>query len=98
MNTVRIVQLDPYHRVYGMLVPLVAQRLAEGFAAVGDEDSIVLPQFMSRLWAKDPSTLLLAAIDTTGAIKGQTAAVYQAPKKVLFIQPRMDEPTENDAV
>src|SRR3990167_4492689 len=98
MNTVRIVQIDPYHKVYGMLVPLLAQRLAEGFTALGDEDSIVLPQFMSRLWAKDPGTLLLAAIDSTGTIKGHTAAVYQEPAQVLFIQPRLDEPTENDAV
>jgi hypothetical protein len=102
MQTVRIVQVEPYHKVYGLLTPLLAQRLSEGFAALGDEDSIVLPQFMSRLWAKDPGTLLLAAIDSTGTIKGHTAAVYQkagteAPQ-VIFIQPRLDEPTENDAV
>ena len=103
MNTVRIVQLDPYHKVYGLAVPLVTQRLSDGFTALGDESGIVLPQFMSRLWAKDPGVLLLAAIDPTGTIKGHAAAVYQknsnleAPQ-VIFIQPRLDEPTENDAV
>lgn len=97
METVRILQIEPYHKIYGLLIPQLAQRLMEGLAALGDDN--VLPQFMSRLWLRDPGVLLLAAIDSAGQIKGYTAAMHQAgSNEIVFLQPRMDEPTENDAV
>lgn len=98
MQTVRVIQVSPYHRIYGLLIPALAQRLHEGLASIGDETDYVLTNFMSLLWAKNPGVLLVAAVDSTGQVKGYTAALRQNESEVLFIQPRLDEPTENDAV
>lgn len=98
MNSVRVVQVSPYHKIYGLLTPILAQRLHEGLSSLGDETDYVLTNFMSMLWAKNPGVLLLAAVDAQGQVKGYTAALRQNESEVLFIQPRLDEPTENDAV
>ena len=96
-STVRILQIDPYHKIYGMLVPILAQRLAESLEAVGDGTNEFLFQFMSQLWGKDPGVALVAAIDPQGNVKGHTAAQVQGTQ-AFFLQPRLDEPTENDAI
>ena len=98
MNHVRVLALDPYHKIYGMLVPILAQRLHEGLSSLGDETDYVLTNFMSMLWAKNPGVLLLAAVDAQGQVKGYTAAIRQNESEVLFIQPRLDEPIEGDPV
>ena len=99
ISSVRIIRVDPYHKQYGLLVPMVAQRLLESLQALGDEADIVGPQFLARLWAKDPGVLLLAAVDQTGQIKGFAAAMFNPhTREFLLMQPRMDIPTENYSV
>lgn len=96
-----VIPIDPYHKVLGMLVPLLAQRLDENLQTLGDESGVILSQFMSLLWAKSPDVLLLAAIDAKGNIKGHVAATFQASdtgRQVFHTQPRQDEPAENDAI
>ena len=99
---VTIVKVDPYHKIFGLLVPELVQRLTESLQALGDETGAVLLNFMPRLWARDTGALLLAAVDEKGHVKGHVAAFFQetqeAGRQVVLIQPRLDEPAENDAV
>lgn len=97
---VTIIKIDPYHKVFGQLIPLLVQRLRESFEALGDEENVALSQFMSQLWFSehDKAVLLLAAIDEQGALKGHVAATKSNNFEVVLTQPRLDEPAENDAV
>jgi hypothetical protein len=54
--------------------------------------------FMSRLWAKDPGVLLIAAIGPDSKVKGHCAALVHLPGQVMVVPPKLDEPTENDAI
>lgn len=98
MTTVRVIRVDPYHKVYGVLVHELAQRISASTQKLGDEADIVCPQFFSALWAKSPYVLLLAAVDSVGYIKGFAAAQLKNETEVIILQPKMDEPTENDAI
>lgn len=95
-----IVKINPYHQVFGQLIPLLVPRLRESFGGLGDEENIALGHFMSQLWSpeRDKTVLLLAAIDEGGALKGHVAAAKANNFEVLLTQPRLDEPAENDAV
>ena len=101
---VKVISVDPYHKVYGLLVPMLAQRLLESVQAMGDDANLTTTSFMSMLWAANPNALLLAAVDGSGKIKGFCAATIAGQQfdgsqgQVFMLQPRMDEPTENDAV
>ena len=97
-GTVKVVQVDPYHDVYGWLVHPLVKRLHSSLQALGDETDEVLVGFLTKLWGKDPSVLLLAAVDQVGEVKGHAAAMLQGPNQAMFIQPRLDVPTDNDAV
>lgn len=96
---VKVVRVDPYHKVYVLAIPEIVQKFSDVLSQLGDEEGIVSAQFFSRLWAKDKGVLLLAAIDPeTGRVKGFTAAATSADGQCLMLQPRLDEPTQNDAV
>lgn len=94
---VKVLKVDPYHKVEGWLIPDLVQRLNESLQALGDEGGVTLVGFMTRLWANS-GVLLLAAVDEKGSIKGHAAAVTNGIGSVSIIQPRLDEPAENDAV
>src|SRR5216684_5638107 len=93
---VSVVVVDPYHKVYGMLVPQLTQRLLDAVEAFGDGPNTVV-EFMTRLHAKDRGAILLAAVTNSGKVKGYAAAGTNGPE-VIMIQPRLDEPTANDAI
>ena len=93
---VSVVVVDPYHEVYGMLVPALIQRLLDAVEAFGDGANTVT-DFMTRLHAKDKGVILLAAVTNSGKVKGYAAAGTNGPE-VIMIQPRLDEPTTNDAI
>ena len=94
---IQVVRLDPYHEVWGPLVPMVALKLAKSLEDMPDLLHGV-PVFMSALWANNPDVLLLAAINpATGEVKGFCSA-YIDGHILNIVQPRLDEPSENDAV
>jgi len=93
---VSVVVVDPYHKVYGMLVPALIQRLLEAVEAFGDGSNTVV-EFMTRLHAGDKGAILLAAVTPAGKVKGYAAAGTNG-SEVIMIQPRLDEPTSNDAI
>jgi hypothetical protein len=98
MTKVTIVRVDPYHKVYVLTIPQIVQKFSEVLQQLGDDNDNVATQFFPRLWAKDPGVLLLAAIDpATCLVKGFTAAAV-TDNTCTMTQPRLDEPTENDAV
>jgi hypothetical protein len=80
------------------LIPFLTPRLNETVEALGDADGLAVPMFMSRLWAKDQSVLLVAAVTPEGSVKGHCAALVHIPGQVLVVPPKLDEPTENDAI
>ncbi len=98
MNELKIVRLDPYHPVLGLLVPQVAHRLLESVKQLDVDDSEdTIVHAMSRLWNKDPTVLVLACIDNGGHVKGHAVATIEAGNAFL-LQPRIDEPTERDTI
>lgn len=93
-----ITKIDPYHAILGMVIPELVKRLDESFQALGDESGVTLTGLMTRLWSRDPGILILAAVDEKGDIKGHAAAAQAPDKQIILVQPRQDEPAENDAV
>lgn len=99
MTKVKVVRVDPYHKTYGLLVPEIVQKFMDTLAQFGDETGNVAMNVFPRLFAKDPGTLLLAAVDpSVGKVKGFTAAITTPDGMCVMLQPRLDESTENDAV
>lgn len=99
MTKVKIIKVDPYNKISVLTIPQIVQRFAEVMQQLGDEEGAVAANFFPRLWAKDPGVLLLAAVDpASGSVKGFTAAATSVDGQALMCQPRLDEPTENDAV
>jgi len=97
MTSLQIIALDPYHPVLGLLVPQVAQRLLESakqMSIEGDSEETVIAA-LARLWAKDPTVLMLACVDTEGHVKGHAVASIEG-NSAFLLQPRIDEPTDND--
>ena len=100
MISLKIVRLDPYHPVLGLLVPQVAQRLLDNTKQLGleDEDSeATIHNTLSRLWSNDPTVLMLACIDSAGHVKGHAVASIEG-NNAFLLQPRIDEPTDRDTI
>lgn len=94
-NTTVIV--DPYHPQLGALAHLVSQRLVEDTQKIGDEDDFTVTSLFSRLWALDPTVLVLAVLDSeSGELVGYSAASIEG-NQAFMMQPRFEKPTENDA-
>ncbi len=93
---VTIIAVDPYDPNLGVLAWQLIPRLIETVEAIGD-DVATVKQFMGRLFAGDPNVVLVAAVTKSGVIKGFGAAQI-TNEMVIMIQPRLDEPTTNDAM
>jgi hypothetical protein len=99
MTKVTIVRVDPYSKTYGLIIPAIVQKFTDALSQLGDEDNTVASSFFPRLFGRDQGVLLLAAVEgATGSVKGFTAAATSADGQCLMLQPRLDEPTTNDAV
>ncbi len=93
----RIVRVDPYHAQLGALAHMVAQRLSEDAKKLGDDTDFTLTNIFSRLWAMDPTVLVLASLDPkSGQLVGYTVVSIEAGQ-AFIMQPRFDRPSENDA-
>lgn len=97
MTPVKVIKVDPWHKVYGYLFTEVLQKVAESMHSIGDEDGATAAMFGSLVVKKDPGAIMLAAVDPTGHVKGVAAACIFGGEATI-IQPRLDVPTENDAV
>lgn len=99
MIKTKVLRIDPYHKINVLTIPEIVQKFGDVLSQLGDDQGVVATQFFSRLFAKDPGVLLLAAIDPdSGRVRGFTAAATSADGQCLMLQPRLDEPTQNDAV
>ncbi len=99
MTTVKIIRVDPYNKVAVLTIPKIVQKFSAAALQLGDEENKISAMFFARLWGKDPGVLLLAAVDpATGDVKGFTGAAVSEDGLCLMLQPRLDEPTTNDAV
>ena len=96
MNKVTIVKIDPYGKT-GLAIPQMVKKFTDHLEQLGDVNNVTASQVLSRLWARDPGVLLLAAVDPNATVKGFISAVVSPDGAVLMTQPRLDEPTENDA-
>ena len=74
----------------------VANRVIDNAKEHG-EDLSPLHQILARAWIKDPGVLILAALSNMGLVKGHAFAAVSDDKAYL-LQPRVDEPTENDTI
>jgi len=97
MDKAKIVKIDPYHPQLGLLVPFVMQKLMAAHEGMGEDMGVMLVQFMSNLYAQDLRSVLIAALDSSSRVIGYAAATASAGT-VVMTKPRLDEPTENDAV
>jgi len=97
MIKVNVIRLQPYDTT-SFLIPFMTQRLNESVESLGDTQGLAVPMFMSRLWAKDEGVLLVAAVTPSGHVKGHCAALMHLPGQVMVVPPKLDEPTENDAI
>ena len=94
---VTVLRVDPYHPQLGALVFSVIPRLFEAVESFGDNPKQVVPAFLSRLFGNDQNVILVAAVNKQGVVKGFASAVIDGGT-CLMLQPRLDEPTVNDAV
>lgn len=91
------VAVDPYHPQLGGLAHMVMQRLAQDAEKLGDNDDSVITGIYSRLVLRDPTVLVLAALNSkTGQLVGYTAISIEG-NRAYMLQPRFDQPTEHDA-
>lgn len=97
VNIVRSIIVDPYHEHYVYLLPGVIKRLKAMLEQMEEDSMTILPQFLARLVMRDRGVLLLAAVDQTGKDVGVAAASVDNGQ-VLILQPKLDVPSENDAV
>jgi len=98
MDKARIVAIDPYHPQLGLLVPFVLQKLQAAYIGMGDDMGQLLVQFMSSLYSRDLGVILLVALDSQSRVVGYTAATVSTDNGVVMLKPRLEEPTENDAI
>ena len=96
MISVKIVVPKPYTLAGGFILAMVGFRLVDNAHEHG-EDLLPLHQIIARAWVQDPGVLILAALDDKGLVKGHAAAAVSESKAYL-LQPRVDEPTENDTI
>lgn len=73
---VHLIRLDPYDPNLGVLVPIVAKRIAE-FAREHDKELdpvSVVQAVMVPLWNRDPFVIVLAMVNTEGMVVGHAVA------------------------
>ena len=96
MISVKIVSPEPYTKAGSFILAEVGNRLILN-AKDHEEDLAPLYQILGRAWIKDPGVLILAALSDKGLVKGHAAAAI-SDTKAYILQPRVDEPTENDTI
>ena len=97
MISVQNVIVDPYHKQLGALAHVVSLKLAEDAKKLGDEDGFSVINTFARLWAQDPTVLVVASLDTkTGKLVGYAVASIEG-NQAFLLQPRFEEPTDTDA-
>jgi hypothetical protein len=82
MSDIRVLAVDPYNPVSGLLIPQLTQRIMECARIQTPEmpAETVASQAMVSIWARDPSALLIALVDDQGVVHGHAYAhVVQAP-------------------
>jgi len=89
MAALKVYRVDPRHPVIGALVHAVTQKVNDN----GDFDGIW--ELVARMYRGDPGSLMLAALDSEGALQGYALASIEYPD-VFLIQPRIDIPTDED--
>ena len=96
MISVKIVSPKPYTKAGSFILAEVGNRLILNAQEHG-ESLTPLYGILSRAWNKDPGVLILAALSDKGLVKGH-AVIAAADQAVYLLQPRIDEPTENDTI
>ena len=96
MISVKIVSPKPYTQAGSFILAEVGNRIVDNAEEHG-EDVMPLYGIISRAWNKDPGVLILAALSDKGLVKGH-AVVAAVDQSVYLLQPRVDEPTENDTI
>ncbi len=92
----KVVPLDPYDPVIGLLVPFVTQRMLDFAREYAHEvDPVTLVQdYMVRLYQRDPNVMILVVVNEKGNPVGHCAASIQTDGKnrwVFVSQLRLDE-------
>mgnify|MGYP001588865632 CR=1 FL=1 len=98
---VKIVPVDPFHPITGLLFPFLLKRMEE-FAKIHYGDSLADPvrqvrEIASEWLLGNPGVLVLALLTSEGRLVGHVATVMQqdaqSGKKWLFVlQCKLDEP------
>ena len=96
MISVKIVSPKPYTKAGSFILAEVANRIVDNAEEHG-EDLTPLYGIIARAWHKEPSVLILAALSDKGLVKGH-AIVSATDLAAYLLQPRVDEPTENDTI
>ncbi len=96
MISVKIVSPKPYTKAGSFILAEVANRVVDNAEEHG-EDLSPLHQIIARAWVLDPGVLILAALSDKGLVKGHAVAGI-SDSKAYVLQPRVDEPTENDTI
>jgi len=96
MISVKIVSPKPYTQAGSFILAEVANRVIDNAGEHG-EDLSPLHQIIARAWVLDPGVLILAALSNKGLVKGHVVAGI-SDSKAYVLQPRVDEPTENDTI
>lgn len=86
----KVVRVDPYHQVTGLLIPQLTQRMLDFSRTLSPElnAELVVRNFMVRLWGQDPGSILLAYVDEQGRVAGHCSATIQQAddgKRVVFV-------------
>jgi len=73
---VKVVRVDPYHPVAGLLMPQITQRMIEYSKQLSPELNavIVTKELLLPVWAAAQGSLLLAFVDEKGAVAGHCLA------------------------
>ena len=96
MISVKIVSPKPYTKAGSFILAEVGNRIVDNAEEHG-EDVSPLHQIIARAWVLDPGVLILAALSDKGLVKGHAVAAI-SETKAYILQPRVDEPTENDTI
>ncbi len=96
MISVKIVSPKPYTMAGDLILAVVGGRIVDNAQEHG-EDVSPLHQIIARAWVLDPRVLILAALSDKGLVKGHAVAAI-SDSKAYVLQPRVDEPTENDTI
>lgn len=96
MISVKIYEPKPYTSAGGFILADLSNRLMES-AKQHNESEASVRNLFTRLWALDPSVLALVALDDSGHVKGHALATIEGDSAYL-LQPRVDEPTEEDTI